>query len=77
MENLAEISENTSPRHSENLCFEFSARTALRIFGRRTKNLTGIMSMKKIEPYLCGDDAEVKEIADDVEMFVHARYAVR
>ena len=32
---------------------------------------------EKIEPYLCGDDAEVKEIADDVEMFVHARYAVR
>lgn len=32
---------------------------------------------KKIEPYLCGDDAKLREIADDVEMFVHARYAVK
>ena len=34
-------------------------------------------SDEKIEPYLCGDDAELREIADDVEMFVHARYAVK
>ena len=32
---------------------------------------------EKIGSYLCGDDAEIREIADDVEMFVHARYAVR
>ena len=31
---------------------------------------------EKIGPYLCGDDAEIREIADDVEMFVHARYTV-
>ena len=31
---------------------------------------------KKIKSYLCGDDAELREIADDVDMFVHARYAV-
>lgn len=31
---------------------------------------------EKIEPYLCGDDADLREMADDVEMFVHARYAV-
>ena len=34
-------------------------------------------SDEKIEPYLCEDDAELREIADDVEMFVHARYAVK
>lgn len=32
---------------------------------------------EKIGSYLCGDDAEIREIADDVEMFVHARYTVR
>ena len=32
---------------------------------------------EKIEPYLCGYDAELREIADDVEMFVHARYDVK
>lgn len=31
---------------------------------------------EKIEQYLCGDDAEAREIADDIEMFVHVRYMV-
>ena len=31
---------------------------------------------EKIEPYLCGADAEAREIADDIEMFVHAPYSV-
>ena len=30
----------------------------------------------KLEPYLCGDDAEARELADDIEMFVHAPYSV-
>ncbi len=30
----------------------------------------------KIEPYLSGDDAETREIADDIEMFVHAPYSI-
>lgn len=31
---------------------------------------------EKIEPYLSEDDAETREIADDIEMFVHAPYSV-
>ena len=31
---------------------------------------------EKIEPYLCGADAEARGIADDIEMFVHAPYSV-
>ena len=31
---------------------------------------------EKIEPYLCGDDDETRELADDMEMFVHAPYMV-
>lgn len=30
----------------------------------------------KIEPYLSGDDVEIKELADDIWMFVHAPYRV-
>ena len=32
---------------------------------------------EKIEQYLCGDDEDFRELADDVEMFIHARYAVK
>ena len=30
----------------------------------------------KIEPYLSGDDAVIRELADNIWMFVHAPYKV-
>ena len=30
----------------------------------------------KIEPYRSGDNVEARELADDIEMFVHAPYSV-
>jgi len=31
---------------------------------------------EKIEPYLYGEDAEAREIADDIEILIHAPYIV-
>lgn len=31
---------------------------------------------EKIEPYLCGDDDKARELADDIELFVHALYSM-
>lgn len=71
-----------SRRHFREHITEEHRKCMLRVFGtveeiRRTDEKAGWNYVNnEIESYRSGDNVEARELADDIEMFVHASYSV-
>jgi hypothetical protein len=68
--------EYITEEHRELMLHAFGTTDIDEIDRRNTETIN--YSDNKLIPYICGDYGEENsELADDVEMFIHARYAVK